>query len=98
MKEDKPEKIFQSEDMKKLGSFYNFQMDEAKFQEIQKRSKKQMMRFAFTGIAFGFLTEWLLGNSTIYSNIIKKTTLRRLSIVYYTKMLRKRRMIECNND
>jgi hypothetical protein len=62
-----------------MGSFYNFQMDEGKIQEIQKRSRRLMMRFAVTGIVFGFFTEWLLGNSKIYDNIIKKTTMRRLS-------------------
>lgn len=38
-----------------------------------------MVRFALTGLVFGFFTEWLLGNGKIYDNIIKKTTLRRLS-------------------
>ena len=38
-----------------------------------------MIRFAVTGLVFGFFTEWLLGNGKIYDNIIKKTTMRRLS-------------------
>lgn len=78
-KKDNLIKTALSEDRKKLGSFYNFSMDENKFKQIQKRSKKQLLRFAITGIAFGFFTEWLLGNSKIYDNIIKKTTMRRLS-------------------
>lgn len=54
-------------------------MDQNKFNEIQKRSNKQIARFIITGLVFGFITEWMLGNSTIYDNIIKKTTMRRLS-------------------
>jgi hypothetical protein len=37
------------------------------------------MRFTITGLVFGFFTEWLLGNGKIYSNIVKKSTMRRLS-------------------
>lgn len=54
-------------------------MDDAKLDQIKKNSRKQIGRFAVTGIVFGFFTEWLLGNSTIYDNIIKKSTMRRLS-------------------
>ena len=38
-----------------------------------------MTRYALTGLIFGFFTEWLLGNGRIYDNIIKKSTMRRLS-------------------
>jgi hypothetical protein len=45
-----------SEDRQKLGSFYNFSMDDSKLKEIKKRSTKQMGRFAITGVVFGFFT------------------------------------------
>jgi len=69
--------------MKKLNNFYSFRVDESKFQQIRKNSNKQIMRFALTGIVFGFFTEWLLGNGQIYSNIIKKSTMRRLSTPHH---------------
>ena len=49
------------------------------------------MRFALTGIVFGFFTEWLLGNGKIYSNIIKKSTMRRLSTPLPIQMPRRRK-------
>ena len=73
-------KDFISEDKSKLNSFYTFKVDEEKLIEIRKRSGKQIGRFMFTGVLFGFFTEWLLGNGKIYDNIIKKSTLRRLSM------------------
>ena len=80
-----------SEDMKKLNSFYSFKVDEPKFQQIRKNSNKQIMRFALTGIVFGFFTEWLLGNGKIYSNIIKKSTMRRLSTPLLIQTPRRRK-------
>lgn len=77
--EDKPDKNFISEDRKKMNSFYTFKMDESKLEQIKQRSSKQVGRFVITGLLFGFFTEWLLGNSTIYDNIVKKSTMRRLS-------------------
>lgn len=85
------EKGFVSEDRKKMGDFYNFSMDENKLQQIQKRSRRTMARFAVTGLIFGFFTEWLLGNGRIYDNIIKKTTMRRLSTVPPMQTPRRRR-------
>ena len=78
---DKPDNKpkFESEDRKNLNSYYSFKMDQAKFDLIKSRSRKQISRFAVTGVIFGFITEYMLGNSTIYSNIVKKATLRRLS-------------------
>ena len=58
-------------------------MDQNRFETIRSRSRKQIFRFALTGIIFGFITEYMLGNSTIYSNIIKKATMRRLSIAFF---------------
>lgn len=52
-----------------------------------------MIKFGVTGIVFGFFTEWLLGNGKIYDNIIKKTTMRRLSNYVFNEMLRRRRTI-----
>ena len=54
-------------------------MNEDKLEQIRKRSGRQIGRFAVTGLVFGFFTEWLLGNGRIYDNIIKKSTMRRLS-------------------
>lgn len=54
-------------------------MNDGKLEQIRKNSRKQIARFAVTGVVFGFFTEWLLGNSTIYTNIVKKSTMRRLS-------------------
>lgn len=48
-----------------------------------------LLRFAVTGIVFGFFTEWLLGNGKIYDNIIKKTTMRRLSTFAFTQTPRR---------
>ena len=31
------------------------------------------------GVIFGFGTEWLLGHGKIYDNIIRRSTMRRLS-------------------
>jgi hypothetical protein len=100
MGEDKGEgkkedgKGFISEDRKKIGDFYNFGMDNNKLQQIQKRSRFMMLRFAITGLVFGFFTEWLLGNGKIYDNIIKKTTMRRLSISPITQTPRRRKTID----
>ncbi len=58
-------------------------MDQNRFDTIRSRSGKQILRFAITGIIFGFITEYMLGNSTIYSNIIKKATMRRLSTKFF---------------
>lgn len=77
-----------------MNSFYNFNMDESKLKEIQKRSRKTMGRFAVTGFVFGFFTEWLLGNGRIYDNIIKKTTLRRLSTSLIIQTLRREKKTE----
>lgn len=52
-----------------------------------------MLRFTITGLVFGFFTEWLLGNGRIYDNIIKKTTLRRLSNSLPTQTPRRGRTI-----
>ena len=71
--------MFISEDKKNLNSFYSFKMDQNRFDLIRNRSRKQIFRFALTGVIFGFVTEYMLGNSTIYSNIVKKATMRRLS-------------------
>lgn len=76
-----------------MGDFYNFAMDENKIQQIQKRSKRMMIRFAITGLVFGFFTEWLLGNGKIYDNIIKKTTMRRLSTSFLIQTQRKSKTI-----
>jgi hypothetical protein len=50
-----------------------------------------MVRFALTGLVFGFFTEWLLGNGKIYDNIIKKTTLRRLSKAFPMQTRRRKK-------
>lgn len=71
-----------SEDAKKLNSFYTFKVDESKFTQIKKNSQKQVIRYALTGLIFGFFTEWLLGNGRIYDNIVKKSTMRRLSTMW----------------
>ena len=47
-------------------------VDESKFTQIKKNSQKQVIRYALTGLVFGFFTEWLLGNGRIYDNIVKK--------------------------
>ena len=56
-----------------------------------------LLRFAVTGIIFGFFTEWLLGNGKIYDNIIKKTTMRRLSTFLITQAPRRSRTIAWEN-
>lgn len=75
-----------------MGSFYSFQMDEAKLTQIRQRSTKQISRFVITGLVFGFFTEWLLGNGRIYHNIIKKSTMRRLSTYFPIQRPRRRRI------
>jgi len=49
-------KTFLSEDAKKMGSYYNFSVDETKFKEIKKHSRRQLIRFGITGIIFGFFS------------------------------------------
>lgn len=44
------------------------------------------------GIAFGFFTEYLLGNTRIYENIVRKATMRRLSKLFFIQMQRKNKM------
>ncbi len=78
-KEGKNPKEVLSEDSKKMNSFYNFKLGEEKFTQIQKQAKTKLHRFVFVGVVFGFFTEYLLGNSKIYSNIVTKSTMRRLS-------------------
>ena len=56
-----------------------------------------LLRFAVTGIVFGFFTEWLLGNGKIYDNIIKKTTMRRLSTLPITQTPRRSKTIASEN-
>lgn len=72
-------KGFKSEDAKKLNDFYTFKMGEDKFQEMKKRTGRNLWRIGLMGVIFGFGTEWLLGNGQIYDNIVKRSTLRRLS-------------------
>jgi hypothetical protein len=55
-----------------------------------------MVRFAVTGLIFGFFTEWLLGNGRIYDNIIKKTTMRRLSTTPTMQTPRRKKMTVSN--
>lgn len=56
-----------------------------------------LLRFAVTGLIFGFFTEWLLGNGKIYDNIIKKTTMRRLSTLSLTQTPRRSKTIALDN-
>ena len=72
-------KEFISEDRRKLNSFYTFHIGKDKFDQVRRNANRQIRRFALTGVVFGFFTEWLLGNGKIYSNIVKKSTMRRLS-------------------
>ena len=76
---EKKGKQFVSEDKRKLNNFYSFRVSQDKFHQVNKNANRQIMRFAITGVIFGFFTQWLLGNGKIYSNIVKKSTMRRLS-------------------
>ena len=74
-----PEPPKPSKDQQKLNDFFNFKINDQKFHQIQQHTRKKVIRFTVTGVIFGFFTEWLLGNGKIYDNIVKKSTMRRLS-------------------
>jgi hypothetical protein len=68
-----------SRDRAKLNNFYDFKIDNKKLDTIKDRTWKSQKRVFLIGIAFGFFTEYLLGNTRIYENIVRKATMRRLS-------------------
>lgn len=70
-----------SRDRAKLKSFYDFKIDDKKLDTIKQRTWSSQKRVFLVGIAFGFFTEYLLGNTRIYENIVRKATMRRLSNV-----------------
>lgn len=63
----------------RLGNFYNFSISEQKLSTLEGISKKKAHRYFFTGIIFGFFTQYLLGNTKIYDNAVDRATMRRLS-------------------
>ncbi len=65
---------------------------------IKDRTWKNQRRVLFTGIVFGFFTEYLLGNTKIYENIVRKATMRRLSNFFLTQTPRRKKRTSKNKS
>jgi hypothetical protein len=65
---------------------------------IKDRTWKNQRRVLFTGIIFGFFTEYLLGNTQIYENIVRKATMRRLSKCLLIKTPRRKKTTQRNRN
>lgn len=68
-----------SRDQKKIGRFYKFEVTEQRFDTVKKMSSRMMWKYLSRGLIFGFLLEALMTQTRIYENIIRSTTMKRLS-------------------
>ncbi len=66
----------------KLGKFYNFEVSSERFNNVENRANKLIIKHFRNAFIVGFFIEFLVVNTKIFENIVRKSTLRRLGYIY----------------
>lgn len=82
-----------SKDQRLLNNFYDFSISEQRLKGFETKKNRMIGRYFLIGLGFGLFYETLIVKTSIYENIIKKSTLKRLGNSAQTQKPKESRMV-----